>query len=222
MNNPSKKDNERVIKERSLWEKVASNYDKQSSKFERAYKMSIEKSHKVLKNTDNVLEIACGTGIITLGIAEQVNSVIGVDISPNMITIAKEKASKLSVNNVDFKIADGYSLQYEDNSFDAVLVFNSLHIVKEPDSLIAETYRLLKPNGYLLTATDCYSESVPFFKTIYTLVPKIMNRFGIINYLNCFKKKDIIGLLTQNKYEIIEDDILHDAPLNYYVLGSKK
>lgn len=218
----SEKENERVIKERDLWEKIASNYDKQSSKFEQAYKLSIEKSKKVLKNTDKVLEIACGTGIISLAIAEQVNSVIGVDISPKMITIAKEKAAKLSINNVDFKTADGYSLKYEDNTFDAVLLFNSLHIVKEPSVLLAEIYRLLKPNGYLITATDCYSESVPFLKKIYTLVPKIMNRFGVINYLSCFSKKDIISLLMQNKYEIIEDDILHNAPLNYYVLGQKK
>lgn len=215
-------ENERIIKERALWEKIALSYDKQSAKFEKAYKISIEKSQKVLKNTDNVLDIACGTGTITLGIAEQVNSIIGVDISPNMITIAKEKVSKLSVNNVDFKVADGYSLQYEDNTFDAVLLFNLLHAVKEPNILLAEAYRLLKPNGYLITATDCYSESVSFLKTIYALVPKIMKRFGIINYLNCFTKKDIISLLMLNKYEIIEDDIIHDAPLNYYVLGRKK
>jgi ubiquinone/menaquinone biosynthesis C-methylase UbiE len=219
---PSEKENERVIKERVLWEKIAPTYDKQSSKFEQAYKNSIEKSKKVLKNTDKVLEIACGTGIISLGIAEQVNNVIGVDISPKMITIAKEKLLKLPINNVNFNIADGYSLQYEDNTFDAILLFNSLHIVKDPCVLLDEAYRLLKPNGYLITATDCYSESVPFFKTIYTLVPRIMNQFGIINYLNCFSKKDIISLLMQNKYEIIEDDILYDAPLNYYVLGQKK
>lgn len=219
---PSEQENERIIKERSLWEKIAPNYDKQSTKFEKAYKLSIEKAKEVLKNTDNVLEIACGTGIVSLGIAEKVNSVIGVDISPKMISIAKEKAAKLSANNVDFETADGYSLRYEDNSFDAVLLFNSLHIVKEPNVLLAETYRLLKPNGYLITATDCYSESVPFSKKIYTLVPKIMNKFGLINYLSCFSKKDVISLLTQNKYEIIEDDILYDAPVNYYVLGQKK
>jgi ubiquinone/menaquinone biosynthesis C-methylase UbiE len=217
-----KEENERVIKERELWEKVASSYDKQSSKFEQAYKLSIEKSKKVLKNTDKVLEIACGTGIISLGIAEQVNSVVGVDISPKMITIAKEKLKKISIDNVEFKTADGYSLQYEDNTFDAVLLFNSLHIVKEPSVLLAETYRLLKPDGYLIMAADCYSEYVPFSKKIYTLVPKIMNRLGLINYLSCFSKKDIISLLMQNKYEIINDDILHDAPLNYYVLGQKK
>lgn len=218
----SEQENERIIKERSLWEKIAPNYDKQSSKFEKAYKLSIEKSEKVLNNTHNVLEIACGTGIISLGIAKQVNSVIGVDISPKMISIAKEKAAKLSANNVDFKTADGYSLQYKDNTFDAVLLFNSLHVVKEPNVLLAEAYRLLKPNGYLITATDCYSESVPFLKTIYTLVPKIMKKFGAINYLNCFSEKDVISLLTQNKYEIIDDDILYDAPVNYYVLGQKK
>lgn len=166
--------------------------------------------------------MACGTGIISLGLAEQVNSMIGVDISPKMISIAKEKALKLSISNVDFQIADGYSLQYEDNTFDTILLFNSLHIVKEPKSILDEAYRLLKPKGYLVTATDCYLESVPFLKKIYTLVPKLMKQFGIITYLNCYKRKDIINLLTQNKYEIIEDDILHDAPVNYYVLAQKK
>lgn len=218
----SELENERIIKERSLWEKIAGNYDKQSSKFESAYRLSIEKSKKVLKNSHNVLEMACGTGIIALGVADQVNSVIGVDISPKMINIATEKAVKLSIKNVNFQIADGYSLQYSDNTFEAILLFNSLHIVQEPNALLAEAYRLLKPNGYLITATDCYSETVPFSKKIYTLVPKLMSQLRIINYLSCFRKKDIISLLNENKYEIIEDDILQDVPVNYYVLAQKK
>jgi ubiquinone/menaquinone biosynthesis C-methylase UbiE len=214
-------ENERIIKERILWEKIAENYDK-TSKFEETYKLSIEKSKKVLGSDYRVLEIACGTGIISLGIADKVNSVVGVDISPKMISIAKEKALRLSVSNADFQTADGYYLQYKDYTFDAILLFNVLHIVKEPDTILTEAYRLLKPNGYLITATDCYSEPVPFLKKINVLVPKIMKRFGIINYLSYFSKKDIISLLMQNKFSIMEDDIFHDAPVNYYVLAQKK
>jgi ubiquinone/menaquinone biosynthesis C-methylase UbiE len=214
-------ENERVIKERIIWEKIAANYDK-SSKFEEAYRLSIEKSKKVLKSDYKVLEIACGTGIISLGIADKVNSVVGVDISPKMIAIAKEKATKQSINNVHFHTGDGYSLQYENSIFDAILLFNVLHVVKEPNTVLTEAYRLLKTDGYLITATDCYSEPVPFLKKLDVLVPKIMKQFGIINYLSYFRKKDIISLLRQNKYQIIEEDILHDAPVNYYVLGQKK
>ena len=221
MSKINSQENERIIRERVLWEKIAANYDK-SSKFEEAYKLSIEKSKKVLESDYRVLEIACGTGIISLGIADKVNSVVGVDISPKMISIAKEKAIRLSVNNADFQIADGYYLQYKDNTFDAILLFNVVHIVKEPDTILTEAYRLLKPNGYLITATDCYSEPVSFLKNINVLVPKIMKQLGIINYLSYFSKKDIISLLKQNKFSIVEDDILHDAPVNYYVLAQKK
>lgn len=213
--------NERVIKEKVLWDKIADGYDKNSS-YEEAYKLSIQKSREILKNDDKVLEIGYGTGIISLGIADKVNRVIGVDISPRMIAVAKDKAEKLAVDNVDFIIRDGYSIDYEKETFDVIFLFNVLHIVKEPASVLNEARRLLKRGGYVISATDCYAEKVTLKNKIYVLVPKLMYKFGVINYFSNFTQKDITNLLLKNSFLIEQDDVLHEAPLNYYVLAKKK
>lgn len=213
-------ENDRIIKERTLWDKAADNYDK-SSRYEEAYKLSIQKSRNIIKSSDKVLEIGCGTGIIAVGVADKADSVIGIDISPKMIYIANQKAEKLQINNIDFQIGDGYSVNCKDDAFDVILLFNSLHIVKEPDRVLSEAHRLLKQGGYLVTATDCYAEKVSIEKKMYVLVPKLMHQLGIISYLSNFRKKDITDLLIKNEFSILEDDIFYDAPLNYYVLAQK-
>lgn len=212
---------ERIKKERGIWDRIAGNYDNQTSVYKNAYELSIEKSKKVLKKDSHVLEVACGTGIISLGIANQVNKVTAIDISSEMISVAKSKAQRLNIANVDFEVADGYSMKYDNNSFDVILLFNALHIVKEPDTLLKEMHRLLKPNGYLVTATDCYKEPVPLSMRIKLSLQGILKLVGFISYLRNYKKDDINKLLQKNKFRIIEEDVLHAVPVNYYVLAQK-
>ncbi|WP_066497107.1 class I SAM-dependent methyltransferase [Abyssisolibacter fermentans] len=212
----------RIFKEKKIWNKLASKYDKQCSIYDDAYKLSIENSNKILQNDFDVLEIACGTGLVTFGIAETVKKIIAIDISNEMIIVAKEKANKLKINNVEFKVADGYNLNYKDESFDAILLFNALHIVKEPDMLLNEIYRLLKPNGFLLMATDCYAEPVKIKQHIMLTVLKIAKVLGIIPYLSYYKKEDIDDYLIRHNFVIKERDVLNKEPVNYYVAASKK
>lgn len=55
-----------------------------------------------------------------------------MDISPKMIEVAKEKAEKANKGNIDFKVADGYELPYDNGDFYVILLFNLLHMIKEP------------------------------------------------------------------------------------------
>ena len=167
------------------------------SNYEDLFSLIIQKTKNILKSNYKVLEIGCGTGIVSLGIAAQAESVVAVDISPKMIAVAKEKAAKLSIDNVDFQIADGYSLPYENNMFDVVILSNILHIVKEPGSLLTEVSRLLKHDGLLVTATDCYLEPFASFPVkILIFIYNIMKRLGIL-YLNKYRKKDIINFIKR-------------------------
>jgi ubiquinone/menaquinone biosynthesis C-methylase UbiE len=94
--------------------------------------------------------LGCGTGIISLGVAPCVESVVATDISPQMIAVAESKAQRMSISNVDFRVCDGYSLPYKSQAFDSILLFNVLHCVKEPSALLCEAHRLLKPSGRLV------------------------------------------------------------------------
>ena len=212
----------RIYKEKKIWDKLAKRYDKQTSIFNDAYELTINKSKNILKKNDNILEIACGTGIVTFGIADAVEKVTAIDISKEMIDVAKEKAKKVNVKNIEFQVADGYNLKYKDNSFDAILLFNTLHIVKEPDTLLKEIFRLLKPKGYLLTVTDCYAEPVKIKTRLMLNMQKLVRTLGIIPYLSYYKKDNIDEYIIKHDFEIMERDILNKEPINYYVSAIKK
>lgn len=215
--------NTRQKKEMAIWERQAAVYDNMAGKvYEEAYSLSIDKVRSLLSPGQNVLEIGCGTGIITCGIAPCVKNVSAVDISPKMIDLAKDKLAKLSIDNVDCQVYDGYSLPYENASFDIVLLFNILQCVKEPVTLLKEAQRLLKDGGLVASATDCYAEPVPLIIGIKLSVQKLLKVLGVLPFISHYKKQDVNQLFEECSFEILETAVLHPAPPNYYLLARKK
>jgi len=213
----------RQQKERSLWDKQAPAYDKRNLRvYKSAYDLSIQKTRAILSPEHKVLEIGCGTGIIALGLAPFVESIVATDISPQMMYVAKSKAESASITNVEFRVCDGYALPYDDQAFDAVLLFNVLHFVKEPTALLHEAHRLLKPSGYLISATDCYAEPVPLPFRIGLGIQRLLSLIDVIPFMGYYKKEDIHQLLKQCTFTVTETDVLHPAPVNYYVLARKQ
>lgn len=206
--------------EKYFWDKAAKTYDN-SSRFDTAYKLSIEKCNSILTGKENVLDIACGTGIISLGIAENANHVTGLDLSEEMIQVAVQKTPPSLAYKISFEVGDGYNTGFVSESFDMILIFNALHIVKEPDTILKEAYRILRKGGYLITATDCYNESVNFRNKIYHVLPKFVHKAGVIKYLNNYKHEDIYRLLIQNNFHITETELLFDKPTNYFAIAKK-
>jgi ubiquinone/menaquinone biosynthesis C-methylase UbiE len=212
----------RQEKERALWDKQASSYDGRNLKvYEHAYDLSVQKTQAILSPDHKVLEIGCGTGIVALGIAPSVKSVVATDISPQMIAVAEGKAKEASLHNVDFQMCDGYTLPFDDQSFDVVLLFNVLHFTKEPAALLREAHRLLKPDGYLVGATDCYAEPGPLPVRLILGVQRLLNLIGVIPFMWCYKKEDLHQLFAESSFNIVETDVLHPAPVNYYFCAKK-
>ena len=100
-----------------------------------------------------VLEIGCGTGVLTRVLARwpDVDQVVGVDPAPALLGRARELAADLP--NVTFQEADGRELPFENGSFDAVIFDSTLSHVPGPERALAEAFRVLRPGG-LLAAFD--------------------------------------------------------------------
>lgn len=96
-----------------------------------------------------LLDCGCGPGAITLGLAEKLapGEVIGVDIEPSQVDLARRMAQEKKIANVRFEAASVYDLPYEDNSFDAVFASAILGNLDAPQRAVVEMYRVLKPGG---------------------------------------------------------------------------
>jgi ubiquinone/menaquinone biosynthesis C-methylase UbiE len=104
---------------------------------------------------EHVLDLACGTGLVTLAAAESVGaggSVLGTDLSGEMIEVARQRAGEQRAANVTFQRMDAETLDLPDASFDVVLCSLGLMYVPDPQRAVREWLRVLKPGGRIAIA----------------------------------------------------------------------
>ena len=96
-----------------------------------------------------VLEVGCGTGPVCRVVADWPNvaKVVGVDPSPVLLAKARELSD--GIGGIEYEEADGKALRFNDASFDVVILHTILTHVPEPEAILAEAFRVLKPGGSL-------------------------------------------------------------------------
>jgi ubiquinone/menaquinone biosynthesis C-methylase UbiE len=98
-----------------------------------------------------VLDVATGAGEPALTIAKIVGPhgrVVGVDLSPEMLAVAKERAASQGITNVAFQVIEDETLSiFEDNTFDSVVCQNGLMFMPDPMKALKAFLRVLKPGG---------------------------------------------------------------------------
>jgi ubiquinone/menaquinone biosynthesis C-methylase UbiE len=107
-----------------------------------------------------VLELAAGPGILSSQIAEACGSLVVTDFSEEMLLHAKKRVTQ---PNVSFAGADATNLQYNEKSFDAVVIANALHIMPQPEKAASEIRRVLKDGGLLIAPTFTRESMKPKF-----------------------------------------------------------
>lgn len=97
-----------------------------------------------------VLDVACGTGEPAISITTLLNGsgeVVGVDISPAPLEIARKRAEQRSLTNVRFEQADAHRLPLPDESFDRVTSRLGIMFFEDVANALREMHRVLKPGG---------------------------------------------------------------------------
>jgi ubiquinone/menaquinone biosynthesis C-methylase UbiE len=101
---------------------------------------------------DRVLDIGCGTGLNfepSLARIGAQGSLVGVDLTPEMLDRARKRIARQGWGNVELVEADAADLPFEDESFSAVCSTLALSIVPDWRRGVAEAWRVLKPSGRL-------------------------------------------------------------------------
>jgi SAM-dependent methyltransferase len=103
-----------------------------------------------------VLDVCSGSGASALPAARTVGPVgrvIGLDIAPNLIALAREKAAAASLTNVEFRQADFDQAYFRNASFDAVICVFGLFFFPVMPATLQKMWRILKPGGRLAITT---------------------------------------------------------------------
>ncbi|MBV8359948.1 MAG: methyltransferase domain-containing protein [Deltaproteobacteria bacterium] len=111
-----------------------------------------------VSKTDQVVEIACGSGTTTLAFAERCGHAIGVDVAEEPLRLARTAATERNVSNVDFILSEIERLSFDDDTFNGALCRFSFHHFVNPDRVFAELARVVAPGGWMVIADMVASE----------------------------------------------------------------
>jgi ubiquinone/menaquinone biosynthesis C-methylase UbiE len=159
-----------------------------------------------------VLDVGCGSGWAARLLAQDAKHVIGIDVSDEMIRVAREQSTDFA--NVEYQVASAENLPFPDNTFTHAFSMESLYYYADIRKALREIARVLQPGGTFVTVVDLYQENLPSHQWIETLkVP--------VQLLNTAEYR---SLLEAAGFMSIRDERLLDpTPVpDDYVTGSFK
>jgi arsenite methyltransferase len=170
-----------------FWDDIAERYAAKPVDDPDAFdrKIAITKAH--MKPGDVVLDIGCGTGSLALRLAETGAHVHGLDVSSEMVRIARSKAAADAAENVTFHEGpfDETFTTFADESLDGICAYSIIHLVEDRPAMLERIFRLLKPGGFLVSSTLCLRESwVPMAPMI-----TVMRWLGKAPYVGVFSRR---------------------------------
>jgi ubiquinone/menaquinone biosynthesis C-methylase UbiE len=105
-----------------------------------------------VSGSDNVLDVACGPGMVTCEFARHAGEVTGIDLTPAMIAQAQKRQHDAALENISWTVGDAVPLPFPDNSFSLVITRYSFHHLLSPSTALAEMVRVCRPGGGVLVA----------------------------------------------------------------------
>lgn len=135
---------------------------------------------------NTVVDIGCGPGSITVGLAAAVapGEVVGIDIEPSQTALGRERAKSLGLENCRFETGSVYELPIPDDSVDAVYGHTILMQFSDLDPVLAEIRRVLRPGGVIgfreidIGASFFHSENSVLKEVMFTLRRSILHNEG--------------------------------------------
>jgi ubiquinone/menaquinone biosynthesis C-methylase UbiE len=149
-----------AARQKRVWDKSAPSYDKQIAFFEKTW-FGGGREWLGERTRGRVLEVAIGTGR-NLPHYPPDTAVTGIELSPAMLTIARQRAAGLG-RHADLREGDAEHLPFADASFDTVVCALSLCTIPNPATAIGEMNRVLVPAGRLLLLDHIASTWPPVY-----------------------------------------------------------
>jgi ubiquinone/menaquinone biosynthesis C-methylase UbiE len=107
---------------------------------------------------DNVLDVACGPGLVACTLAEAARHVTGIDLTPAMIEQARARQKAKGLTNLTWVVGDAVPLPFPDAAFSLVVTRYSFHHFLDPRGVLAEMVRVCSPGGRVVVI-DVFTSS---------------------------------------------------------------
>lgn len=142
------------------WQRVADQYNDHWAHLTRQFIEPLLNAAGVSKGK-KVLDVACGTGIVSDEIMTRQASPVGIDFAPEMV-----KKAQQAYSHIEFLLGDAQQLPFDDASFDCVVMnFGMLHL-PQPMLAMKEAYRVLRPKGRYAFTVWASAEKSPAAKVM--------------------------------------------------------
>ena len=172
-----------------FWDQVAGVYDVFVNVINRKTHRKLKKIVSALiEAEDDVLECACGTGLLSEVIAQKCRRLSATDFSKKMLKRAEKNCA--SFHNITFTKADITALAFPDCSFDKVVAGNVIHLLDNPLTALGELNRVCKEGGILIIPTymnkDSKGKTSGFAATVGKAGADFKRQFTVDSYRQFF------------------------------------
>jgi ubiquinone/menaquinone biosynthesis C-methylase UbiE len=188
----------------AFWQKWSVKHGLAMNRIHRSvYQRLCQQIRPNLSRNMNVLELACGTGQLSQCLSSQVHLWEATDFSPAVIQAANRASHSVRLH---FSVQDAAHLPYGPESFDAVVIPNALQSMPQPEEILSEAYRVLKPGGTLFapTAVQDNKQRLPLRWLKQRELP-------VYHHWN---RQNFCGFLEQNHFHITNSTLLPGSPLS--------
>jgi SAM-dependent methyltransferase len=171
-----------------------------------------------VRREDDVLEVAAGTGLLTVHLARRARRVVCTDFSPRMLRIAEKKLAVFP--NAQTALADAADLPFRSGSFDLVVCSHALHVMAAPEIAIREFRRVLRPGGRVIAVTllDGEMNLAMLARSAFTFLP----RFGCPPCRRTLRLGGFVDLVGSSGLVVEEAVIVAQRPIpTGYVIARK-
>jgi ubiquinone/menaquinone biosynthesis C-methylase UbiE len=181
----------------AFWDRHAPKYAKKPIADVTAYEEKLRCVTSLLRPTDRVLEIGCGTGGTARKIAPVVGHVTATDLSAEMIRIARSRSRGNAAGTPEFLQAEA-SQDISGHPFDVICAFSVLHLVGDITAVLDAAFRQMKPGGTFISKTVCLKDAPLWMR----IIVRVLMAARIAPDVIIFSRTELTRHLTRAGFEI--------------------
>ncbi|MCL1593692.1 MAG: class I SAM-dependent methyltransferase [Actinomycetia bacterium] len=186
-----------------FWDRRAATYNKTEVDNQQLQRTILERSLEYLGSDDITLDYGCGTGALSFEIAPHVKVLHGLDISPRMVEIARDRADGYELENLRFSAASIFTDTLQPESFDVIFTSQVLHVMRDRDEALHRIYELVRPGGWFLSTTPCMPKGQSVMKVANRAL-SMASAVRAISYMKFSSVDDLERSISEAGFEIHE------------------